>query len=569
MENSKVAQVFRNIASILEIKGGNVFRIRAYQRAAQNIESLSEDIEDVSNEGRLREIPGIGEDLSNAITELVNTGKLKTYENLKKTIPSGLLELLNIPSVGPKTVKLLYQELKIKDIPDLEKAIAKNRLLGLTGIKEKTIQNIQHGIEILKRGKERMPLGAAVHTADVFISALKRSPWVKKISPAGSLRRRKETVRDIDILVVSEKPTKVIEVFTQVPGVRDVLAQGDTKASVRTNEDIQVDLRVVEPKSFGAALLYFTGSKNFNIKLRVLGQKKNLKLNEYGIFRGKKYLAGKTEEEALKLLGLPYIEPELREDNGEIELAAKGKLPELITLADIKGDLHTHSEWSDGNNSIEEMSRAAMKRGYSYIAVTDHSVSLRVARGLDTAALKKKKAQIDKINKNLKGFRILFGTEVEIDAQGQLDYKDEVLKGFDVVVAAIHSGFKQPKDQLTRRIIKACQNKYVHIIAHPTGRLWGVRDAYELDFDAVLKAAIDTNTHLEVNSFSQRLDLNDINCRRAKEAGVKIAVSTDSHITEQLDMMQLGISVARRGWLGKEDVINTLSLNDLLKEMRK
>lgn len=569
MKNLKIAQVFREIAKILEIKGENVFRIRAYERAAQNIEGLTEEIENYIKQERLTEIPGVGKDLSKRIQEFVKTGKIKIYEDLKKSIPRGVLDLLNIPSIGPKTAKLLYEKLKVKNVEDLEKAIAKNKLEGIFGIKEKTIENILKGIEILKRGRERMTLAEAIVVADEFVNALKKLPEVKIISPAGSLRRQKETVRDIDILVISDKPKKVMRAFAKLDTVKDILAEGETKSSVRTQEDVQVDCRVVEPKSFGAALLYFTGSKNFNINLRQIAIRKGFKVNEYGIFRREKFIAGITEEEIFKALGLPYIEPELREDNGEIELAQKNQLPKLIELKSIKGDLHVHSTWSDGANSIEEMSDVARKLGYSYIAITDHSQSLKVAGGLTIADLKKKKQEIDKINKNLKNFRILYGTEVDIDSDGKIDYKDDVLKEFDIVVAAIHTGFKQSKEQLTKRIIRACLNKYVHIIAHPTGRLWGVRDSYDLDMEEILKVARETNTYMEINAFPNRLDLNDTNSRRAKEMGVKLAIGTDSHVIEQLKAMKLGISVARRGWLSREDVINTLALEELLKRIKK
>ena len=564
MDNPKVAEIFLRVAKILEIKGENVFRIRAYERAARNIESLTEDIANYVKEDRLNQIPGIGKDLSDRIKEIVNTGKLKFLEDLEKSVPKGLMELLEIPSIGPKTASLLYKELKIKSIADLEKAIAENKLLGLFGIKEKTVENILRGIEIFKKGKERMLLSVAQSTADEFVNKLKKIPEVKKISTAGSLRRQKETVRDIDILVVSKDAKKVVDAFVGLPQVKVVQAKGQTKSSVLTRDDIQVDLRVVEDKSFGAALFYFTGSKSFNIKIRQLAIRKKYKLNEYGLFSIKgreKFIAGKTEEDIFKNLGLDYIEPELREDTGEIALAAKSRLPKLIEISDIKGDLHVHSQWSDGLNSIEEIAEAAKKMGYSYIAITDHSQSLKVANGLSTQDLKKKKIQIDKINKKLKNFRVLYGTEVDIDSDGKLDYKDEVLKEFDIVVAAIHTGFKQSREQLTKRIVRACENKYANIIAHPTGRLWGSRPSYELDFEQVFKAAKDTNTHLEINSFPNRLDLSDLNSKAAKEAGVRIAISTDAHITEQLLNMKLGVSVARRGWLTQKDVINTLPID--------
>lgn len=569
MKNLEVARIFHEIAKILEIKGGNPFRIRAYERAAQNIEGLSVDIEDFINTDRLTEIPGIGSDLADKIKEIVSTGKLRVYKDLKKTIPAGLLDLLNIPSVGPKTAKLLYEKLNIKNIAGLENAIKKNRLKDIFGIKEKTVENISKGIDLLRRQKERMPLAVAIQASNEFEGALKKLPEVKRLSTAGSLRRRKETVRDIDILVTSDKPIKIMDTFVGLAPVLEVLALGRTKSSVRTKDDVQIDCRVVEEKSFGAALLYFTGSKNFNIKLRQLAIKKGLKINEYGVFRKDKFVAGKTEEEVFKLLGMAYVEPELREDTGEIELAQKFKLPRLVELKDLKGDLHVHSRWSDGGNTIEEIVRASIKRGYSYVAIADHSQSLKVAGGLSPADLKKKRREIDKINKNLKDFKVLYATEADIDSKGAIDYKDEILKEFDIVVAAIHSGFKQSKAQLTKRLVKACQNKYVHIIAHPTGRLWGTRDAYEIDFDELLKAANQTNTQLEVNAFPQRMDLNDLNCHRAKEAGVKLALSTDAHATEQLDSIKLGIWMARRGWVTCEDVINTLEVEELLKRIKK
>ena len=571
MRNQEISALFREIADILEIKGENVFRIRAYERAAQNIEGLSQDIENIAREGRLHEVPGIGADLSERIKEYLATGKIRIYEDLKKSIPPGLMDLLNIPSVGPKTAKLLYEKLKIKNIATLEQAIKKNKLQGIFGIKEKTIENILKGIAVLKRGRERMTLAQAILAADEFIKALKKLPEVKQLSTAGSLRRQKETIRDIDILLISDKPKKVMDTFVKLPPVKDILVKGKTKASVRTKDDVQIDCRVVEQKSYGAALLYFTGSKNFNIKLRQMAVRKGFKINEYGIFSasGGKFIAGKTEEEIFRLLGLSYIEPELREDAGEIELAAKNKLPDLIESKDIQGDLHTHSTYSDGGNSILEMAEAAKKLGYAYIAITDHSQSLKIAGGLSYADLKKKKKEIDKVNANLKNFRVLYGTEVDIDSNGNIDYKDEVLKEFDIVVAAIHTGFKQSALQLNKRIIKACKNKHVHIIAHPTGKLWGSRDAYNVNLEEIFKVAADTNTAMEINAFPNRLDLNDHNCRRAKEMGVKIAINTDAHETEQLQVMKLGVSVARRGWLEPKDVINTLTINELLKAIKK
>jgi DNA polymerase (family 10) len=569
MKNKLVVEIFRDVAEILEIKGENVFRIRAYLRAADTVEGLAEDLETIAAQGRLTDIPGIGKDLSAKIEEIITTGKLAFLEELKKTIPDGLLELLNIPSVGPKTAKLLSDTLQIKSVSDLKKAIEAGKLANIPGIKEKTVENIAKGIALLERGKERMPLGQAIAQAENFQRALQGLKEVQSLSVAGSLRRRRETIRDIDILVVSEQPQKVMDTFTRLEPVKDILAHGPTKASIRTKDDIQVDCRVVEAGSFGAALLYFTGSKNFNIRMRMLAQKKGWKINEYGVFKGARSLAGKSEEEIFKLFKLDYIPPELREDTGEIDLARKHALPQLVELADIKGDLHVHSKWSDGQNTIAEMAKAAQAKGYAYIAVTDHSQSLKVANGLSISDLAEKKAEIERVNKSLKGLRVLFGTEVDIDSNGDIDYPDDVLKGFDLVVAAVHTGFKQSKEQITRRMVKACRNKHVHMISHPTGRLWGTRDAYEVDMEEVMKAAADTNTILEVNAFPQRLDLNDMHCRLAREKGVKVAVNTDAHVTAHLENMYLGLYVARRGWMEAQDVVNTRTLPQLLKLLKR
>ena len=569
MVNTEIAKIFRQISQILEIKGENVFRIRAYQRAAENIEGESEDLEKLAKEGRLREIPGIGIDLSERIKEFLASGKIKFFAELQKSIPQGLLEILDIPSVGPKKAKLLFEKLKIKNIAGLEKAIRQNKLSGVFGIKQKTVENILKGIEISKLGKERLTLAQAAEIGDAFVSALKTLAEVKKISLAGSLRRQKETVRDIDILVVSRHPRKVMDAFVSLPQAKNIQAKGQTKASLRTSEDVQVDCRVVEDKSFGAAQMYFTGSKEFNIKMRQLALKKGLKVNEYGIFRGEKFLCGRSEEEIFKFFGMEFIPPELRENNGEIELARINQLPHLIELKDLKGDPHTHSIWSDGKNSIEDLADACIKRDYSYVAVTDHSQGLKVANGLTLSGLKKKKAEIQRLNGKFKNFTVLYAAEVDIDAKGKLDYPDEVLAEFDLVVAAIHSGFKQSGEQITRRIVKACENKFCHIIAHPTGRLWGEREAYDFDFAQILEAARDTNTHLEINSFPRRLDLNDSHARQAKEAGVKMVISTDAHRVEQLEAMKFGVAVARRGWLEAKDVMNTLPLKGLLKAIKK
>lgn len=561
MKNQEVAGIFKEIAEILEIKGENVFRIRAYERAARNIETIPEDIELLVKENRVKDIPGIGDDLEGKIKEIVSTGKLAYLDELKKDIPQGIIDMLNIPGVGPKTAKLLYDKLGIVDLVMLERMAHAGKIRGLPGMKEKTEENILRGLELLKRGRDRMDLKTASDVARSFVEHLRKLKDVKKIDAAGSLRRIKDTVRDIDILVSSGKPEKVMDAFVSAPDVENILAKGQTKASIVTVDGIQVDVRVVEDVSYGAALLYFTGSKAHNIKLRQLAIRKGLKLSEYGIFRRKKRIAGKTEEEMYKTLGLPYMVPELREDRGEFEAVAKGKLPRLVTQGDIRGDLHVHSNWSDGGSSMEEVVLKARELGYEYIAITDHSQGLKIAGGLGKSELNAKKKEIDKLRKKYRDIKILFGAEVDIDSDGKLDYPDKALNGMDVVVAAIHTGFKQTMEKLTERIIKACQNRHVDIIAHPTGRLWGAREPYELDLEKLFRVARDTNTAMEINSFPQRLDLNDIHCRMAKDLGAMLAINTDAHIAQQLELMKFGVATARRGWLEKEDALNTLSFD--------
>jgi len=563
VKNQEISNIFRQIAEILEIKGANRFRVNAYERAARNIEAIPEDIGLFMKGNRLRTIPGIGRELEKKIKEIVLSGGLNYLEELKKEVPEGLIDMLNVPGIGPKTVRLLHERLGIQDLVMLERMAHAGRIKGLPGMKEKTEENIIRGIELLKRGRDRMDLKTAAGVADAFINRLKRLNEVEDINPAGSLRRMKDTVRDIDILISSKKAEKVMDTFTDLSDVKDIVAKGPTKSSVITKDGIHVDVRVVENSSYGAALMYFTGSKAHNIKLRQLAIKHGLKLNEYGVFKGKKRIAGKTEEEMYKRLKLPYIIPELREDRGELEAAIKGRLPRPVGLEDIKGDLHTHSRFSDGASSIEELVLKAGRLGYEYIAVTDHSQGLKIAGGLDRMQLKAKMKEIERIRRKYGNIKILFGTEVDIGFDGALDYPDDILKEMDLVIGAIHSGFKQSRQRLTRRIIKACQNKYVNIIAHPTGRLWGAREPYEIELEEILRVARETHTALEINSFPQRLDLNDINCRTAKDFGVRLTINTDAHSADQLEMMKFGVSVALRGWLEKTDILNTLPFKKL------
>jgi DNA polymerase (family 10) len=570
MKNQDIVRIFNDIADLLEIKGENPFRIRAYRRAALNIESLTKDVAGTPKD-ELMKVPGIGQDLAGKIEEYVKTGRVRAYEELKKEVPEGLSVLLSVPSLGPKTAKLLSEELKVKNLEDLERLAREHKLSGLPGIKEKTEENILKGIEMLKRGMERQPLGKVLPIANDIVEHLRKKAPVNKISIAGSIRRWKDTVRDIDILTTSRDPKTVMNTFVHMPQVKDVLMHGPTKSSVVTGEGIQVDLRVVEEDSFGAALAYFTGSKTHNIRLREMAVKAGLKINEYGIFREKddKRIGGKKEEDVYRILGLSYIPPELREDTGEIEAAAEGKLPNLVEIGDIKGDLHVHTKRSDGSHDFDELVEEARKRGYEYIAITDHSKGLGIARGLSVERLLDEMKEIEAINRKLKGFRLLAGVEVDIRGDGRMDFPDDLLKKMDIVVASIHSGFRQSRQQIMNRMESAMKNPYVSLIAHPTGRLIGERDPYDVDIHKLLSMAKETGTAIEINAYPLRLDLNDIHAKMAKEMGVRVVISTDTHITRQFDYMAYGVSIARRGWMEKKDVLNSMAYPSLMKALKK
>lgn len=569
--NQELANIFYEIAYFLEMEG-IPFKPYAYEKAAIILENLERDISEIYQEGgieALMSIPGIGESIAKKIEEYLKTGKIQYYEEFKKRYPVDIEGLTSIEGVGPKMVKVLYEKLGITNVKELEEAAKKGKIRNLPGFGEKTEQNILQGIEFLKKSQGRFLLGEVLPVAREIEGRLKKVKGVKKISLAGSLRRRKETIGDVDILVVAQYPEKVMEEFLKIPGIIKVWGRGKTKSSIRLDKGFDVDLRVVNENSFGSALQYFTGSKEHNIVLRKIAIDKGLKLNEYGVFKGKKQVAGKEEEEIYKILGLDWIPPELRENKGEIEAAKNHKLPKLIELNEIKGDLHCHTSWDGGANSIKEMVESAIKMGYEYLGISDHTKTLKIEHGLDERKLLLQRKEIEKINEELRGqnlkFRILQGAETNILKDGTIDIKDEVLKKLDYAIAGIHSHFKMSKEEMTQRIIKAMKNPYINIISHPTGRILKRRDEYQIDFDKILRAAKETGTVLEINSYPERLDLNDNYIRRAKELGVKMIINTDAHHKDQLRYMEFGVSQARRGWAEKEDIVNCWNLEDMLK----
>lgn len=571
MRNFEIARLFDLMADLLEVKGENPFRIRAYRRAAQSLENLAEDVETLAEQRRLDDIPGIGEDLAGKIVEYLNTGRIRAVEALRQEVPAGLVELMGVPGVGPKTARVLYERAGATDLDRLEALARAGKLRGLPGIQVRTEENILKGLAVLRKGQERMPLGKALPLAQELVRDLERLPEVRRISLAGSIRRWKETVGDIDLLVTSPKPERVIEAFVSLPQAEAVLEKGDTKAAIRHREGIQVDLRVLEPESFGAALQYFTGSKQHNIRIREIAVKQGLKISEYGVFReatGRR-VAGATEEEVYAAVGLPWIPPEIREDAGEIEAALEGRLPKLVEPGDLRGDLHCHTRASDGHQTLEEVVEAARARGYAYVALTDHSPSATVARGLSKEALLAHVGKIRALGKRYPDIRLLAGSECDIRPDGSMDYPDDVLAQLDLVVAAVHGRFKQPKAEMTRRICRALANPYVSLLAHPTGRLIGERSPYDVDLEEVFRTAARYGKAVEINAYPQRLDLNDVHARRARELAVLIAIDTDEHVLAHLDNMQLGVGTARRAWVEKRAVVNTWPAEKLLAWARR
>jgi DNA polymerase (family 10) len=572
MENKQIADFFAKIAELLELQGDNPFRIRSYQNAARILADMSESIAQMVRDGRdLEEIPGIGSGISKKIVEIVESGKLRFLEEQMAKVPAGLPDLLRVEGLGPKKVKLFHDRLGIDSLDKLEEAAKGGKLRELDGMGARSEEKILKGIENLRRGLGRFKLSVGVSYAEALVDYLRKVKGVKRLEPSGSLRRRCETIGDLDILAICAKNSPIMDKFTTYDDVEEVIAKGETKSSVRLRCGMQVDVRVLEAGSFGSGLQYFTGSKAHNIALRSRANDRGLKLSEYGVFeiQTDRKVAGKSEEEVYKALDLPLIPPELREDRGEIEAAEKGKLPKLIELSDIRGDLQMHTRESDGKDTIEEMVEAAKKLGYEYIAITEHSKAVRIANGLDEKRLAEHLKRIDKVNAKLSGFRVLRGIEVDILGDGSLDLSDDILKECEVVVASVHSRFAMEEREMTQRIIRALKNPNVNFLGHPTGRLILEREPYKVDLKEVIKAAIDNNVILEINAYPDRLDLNDVNARMAKEMGARLSISTDAHSKLQLVMMKYGVFTARRAWLEAKHVVNTLAVGRLLKAVSK
>ncbi|HEX5513062.1 MAG TPA: DNA polymerase/3'-5' exonuclease PolX [Gammaproteobacteria bacterium] len=570
VHNAEIAVLLNRLADLLEIEDANPFRVRAYRNAAHVVDSLPREAAEMLAAGEdLSELPGIGKDLAGKIADVAENGRLPLLEEVEQRTPASLAALLQITGLGPKRVHTLYQQLGIRTIEDLRHALDSGQLEGLPGFGELTEAHIRQGLAQLAPGPARVLLAQAEPIARDLLAYLQQTPGLTRLAAAGSFRRRKETVGDLDLLATCRKNAPVMERFTAYGGVAEVLSQGSTRSTVRLRSGLQVDLRVVPPASYGAALVYFTGSRDHGIALRTLALKRGLKINEYGVFRGERPIAGRTEEQVYASLGLPWIAPELREASGEIEAAAAGRLPRLVQLRDIRGDLHAHTLATDGQDSLEAMAEAAAARGYEYLAITDHSRRLTVAHGLDEAALRRHMAAIDALNSRFKGFTLLKSVELDILEDGRLDLPDALLAELDLVVAAVHSKFDLPEARQTERIIRALDNPHVHILAHPSGRLLQQRPPYAVDLERILRAAKERGVAVEVNGQPPRMDLDDVHCRLAREMGVKLVISTDAHSTAQLDNMRFGVAQARRGWVEAKNVLNTHSLPTLRRLLRR
>ncbi len=568
--NAEVARILKEIGLLLEVEGKDRFKPLAYYRGVRSITSLGEDIEAVAKRDGLMDIPGIGKGLAEVIKTYLETGEVELLNKLRTRVPVKVLELDAIPGVGPKTIKLVYEKLGVKDIDSLEQVANEGKLSVLPGLGEKTQVQIIEGIQIVRAGMERTLLSDAISVAERIENELSKLKVIEQLAIAGSTRRRRETIGDLDIIVVTTDSETVMGSFVSSEGVTAVLAHGPTKSSVRLDSGLQVDLRVLPSESFGAGLQYFTGSVDHNVKLRSIAQKMKLRLNEYGLYKDKKRVAGEDEEGIYRALGLQYVPPELREDKGEIEAAQKGELPNLVTMNEIHGDLHSHTDQSDGKNTLEEMLDAAEGHGYNYYCVSDHTKSLTIANGMDEERLLKRLEEIDGLNASGRWkMKILKGAEVDILADGSLDIEDTVLSQLDIVTVSIHSRMKDKKNTMTERVCHALENKYIHILGHPTGRLIGKRSEFEIDLEQVFETAKKHNVIMELNAHPQRLDLNAGNLRVATKIGLKIAINTDAHAISELDNMRFGVYQARRGWLTPDDVINTYSLKKLMKFIKK
>jgi DNA polymerase (family 10) len=571
MDKHQVAAILDEIGTLLELQGESPFRCNAYHNGAQAIEQLEEDLATVVREGRLGSIRGIGETLREKITTLVTTGRLPFYEELRQKTPPGLLDMLRIQGLGPKRVKLLYDQLGIDTLDKLAQACESGQVAKLKGMGEKTQQKILEGIQLLRQMSSRVRLDEALTLANRLIEGLRTAPGIVRMEVCGSLRRRRETIKDIDILISSETPEPIMDRFVSLPGVTQVIAHGATKSSVVVQGDgrllMNADLRIVRDEQFPFALHYFTGNKEHNIAMRQRAQQYGLKLNEYELAGPDRRISCREEADLFRALDLDYIPPELRENTGEIEAAAKGELPKLIEAGDIQGVFHCHTTYSDGRNSIEEMVQAAQALGLKYLGLADHSQSLTVANGLTPERVRQQQAEIDSINKRLKKFKIFKGTECDILADGRLDYSDDVLATFDYVVASVHSHFKQSREEMTARILRAIHNPYVTMLGHATGRLLLRREGYEVDLEAVLQAAAESGTMIEINANPQRLDLDWIHCKRAKALGVTLVINPDAHSAGEIAFYRYGVDVARRGWLEKGNVFNTQSLAEVTKAL--
>lgn len=570
VQNADVAAIFNKLADLLDIEGANPFRIRAYRNAARTISSLPHTVSLMIEEKRdLTELEGIGEDLAGKIKEIVETGTLSLLEDVEKETSAELTELMRIEGLGPKRVKSLYQDLGIENLKQLQEAAEKGMIRKVSGFGEKTEQKILESLEQEFLRENRIKLPEAEQRAEPLIAFLKKKKGVKEITVAGSFRRRKETVGDLDILVTCKKGTDVMDHFTTYEDVQKVLSKGKTRSTVVLRSGLHVDLRVLPQISYGAALHYFTGSKDHNIAVRKIGVKKGLKINEYGVFKGDKRIAGKTEKEVYDQVGLDYIEPELREGRGEVEAAQDHQLPVLIKLEDLRGDLHSHTKETDGHSTLEEMAEGAKEHGYEYLAVTDHSKRVTMAGGLTVERLRKQIEAIDRLNERLRGIRLLKGIELDILEDGSLDLPDDVLKELDLTVCAVHYNRNLSKKKQTERIIRAMDNPYFNILAHPTGRLINEREPYDVDIQKIMEAAKERGCFLEVNAHPDRLDLSDRYCKLAKDIGLKIVISTDAHSPVDLDLMRFGVDQARRGWLGEKDVLNTRTWTQIRKALQR